>query len=345
MKLLNHRGLVAAIAIACAITLPAFAADPALVDAARKEGTVVWYSGLIANQIIRPITEGFEAKYPGIKLQGARMSSSEAALKIMNESRAGKLQADVFDNTALAFRLMAAGLVENYKPEAAQSFPAARKEANGAWTALNLYVMTAAYNTEMVPEKDVPKTLTDLLDPKWKGRIAWTNDPTTAGPPGFIGVQLTSMGQQVGMNFLKRLAQQNIVNVPASQRVVLDQVIAGQYPLALMTFDYHSVISANQGAPVKWLPIGPAAQLPNPIGLMKNAPHPNAAKLFLEYVLSPEGQTVFRDANYLPANPAVQPKDPKLLPEGGHFDAVLITPETTAAKLDEWTAIYNELFK
>ena len=71
----------------------------------------------------------------------------------------------------------------------------------------------------------------------------------------------------------------------------------------------------------------------------------NAAKLFLEYMLSPEGQKVFRDVNYLPANPAVPPKDPTLTPQGGHFGAVLISPEETAAKLEQWVRIYNELFK
>ncbi len=342
MRIWSWATLIAAALVAAQ---PAWAVDPALVEAARREGTVVWYSGLIVNQIVRPLADGFEKKYPGIKVQGSRLTSSEAALKIMNEARAGKPQADLFDGTALVFRLVAAGAVENYEPEAARAFPNTSKGPNGAWTALNTYVLTPAVNTEMVPEKDVPKTLQDLLDPKWRGRMAWTNDPTTAGPPGFIGVVLTSMGQQAGMEYLKRLAQQNIVNVPASQRVVLDQVIAGQYPLALMTFDYHSVISANEGAPVRWLPIEPAAELPNPVGLVRNGPHPNAAKLFLEYILSPEGQTVFREASYIPANPAVTPKDPSLTPEGGHFKAVVITPETTAAKLDEWAAIYNELFK
>lgn len=324
---------------------PAFAVDQALIDAAKKEGSVVWYSGLIVNQIVRPLAEGFEKKYPGIKVQGSRLTSSEAALKIMNEARAGKPQADMFDGTALVFRLQAAGVVEPYMPEAAKDFPASGKEANGAWTALNTYIMSAAVNTDTVAAKDVPKTLQDLLDPKWRGRIAWTNDPTTAGPPGFIGDILTSMGDQAGMDYLKRLSQQQIVNVPGAQRVVLDQVIAGQYAIALMTFNYHSVISAKEGAPVRWLPIEPVVELPNPIGLVKNAPHPNAARLFLEYMLSPEGQTVFRTANYIPANPAVAPIDPTLTPAGGHFKATLITPEITAAKLEAWTAIYNQLFK
>ncbi len=332
-------GLLALLAAPCA------AADPALVAAARKEGAVTWYSGLIVNQVVRPLVDGFERTYPGIKVQASRLPSGEAALKIMNEARAGKPQADVFDGTAVTFRLAAAGVIERYKPEAARSFPEGARDANGDWTALNIYVLTPAINTEMVSDAEAPKTLQDLLDPKWRGRIAWTNDPTTAGPPGFIGNVLTSMGQEAGMAYLKRLAEQRIVNVPASQRVVLDQVIGGQYPLALMTFNYHSVISAKDGAPVRWLPMQPAVEVPNPVGLIRNAPHPNAARLLIEYVLSEEGQRVLRDANYLPANPAVPPLDPALTPAGGHFAATLITPETTANKLDEWTAIYNELFK
>lgn len=319
--------------------------DPALVDAARKEGSVVWYSGLIVNQIVRPVSEAFERKYPGIKVQGSRLTSSEAALKIINEARAGRPQSDVFDGTALVFRLVAAGVVENYKPAAAASFPATSKDADGIWTALNTYVMTPAINTELVADKDAPRTLQDLLDPKWRGRIAWTNDPTTSGPPGFIGNVLTTMGQDAGMDYLRRLAQQRMVNVPAAQRVVLDQVIAGQYPLALMTYNNHSVISAADGAPVRWLKLAPAVQLPNPVGLVRNAPHPNAGKLFIEFLLSDEGQKVFRDANYIPANPAVLPKDPSLLPAVGGFEATQIPLATTAAKLDEWTAIYNQLFK
>ncbi len=345
MRIARHR-IWALIAVAL-LLLPgrADAVDPALIEAARKEGTVVWYSGLIVNQIVRPLGEAFEKKYPGIKVLGSRLTSSEAALKIMNEARAGKPQADVFDGTALVFRLEAAHVVEHYKPEAAAHFPPGSQEPSGVWTAMNTYFMTPAVNTDTVAEKDIPKTLQDLLDPKWRGRIAWTNDQTVAGPPGFIGNILTAMGQQAGMDYLRKLAQQKIVAVPAAQRVVLDQVIGGQYALALMTFHNHSVISAADGAPVRFLPISPVVELPNPLGLVRNSAHPNAAKLFVEFVLSPDGQRVLRDANYVPADPAVAPKDPSLTPAGGHFTTTIITPETTAVKLEEWVAVYNELFK
>ncbi len=339
----SRRGMLAG--LFALIAAPCAAMDPAILAAAQREGTVTWYSGLIVNQVVRPLVAGFEAKYPGIKVQAGRVPSGEAALKVINEARAGRPVADMFDGTAVTHRLAAAGVIERYKPEAAQGFPDRSRDPNGDWTALNTYIMTPAINTEMVTAAEAPKTLQDLLDPKWRGRIAWTNDPTTTGAPGFIGSVLTSMGQQAGMAYLKQLAQQRIVNVPGSQRVVLDQVIGGQYPLALMTFNYHSVISANDGAPVRWLPVEPAVEVPNPVGLIRNAPHPNAAKLLIEYVLSGEGQRVLRDANYLPANPTVPPRDPALTPAGGHFASVVFTPEITAAKLDEWTAIYNELFK
>ena len=147
------------------------------------------------------------------------------------------------------------------------------------------------------------------------------------------------------MEYLRKLAQQKIVNVPASQRVVLDQVIGGQYPLALMTFNHHSVISGRQGAPVRWLAFSPGVELPNPAGLIKNAPHPNAAKLLMEYVLSDEGQEVIRKANYIPTSPDVDAADPKLLPTKGGFQVMVVTPQDTAKKLEGWVAIYNELFK
>ena len=324
---------------------PAAAADQALIDAARKEGVVVWYSGLIVNQVVRPLSEGFQRKYPGIRVEGSRLTSGELSLKVLNELRAGRPQSDVWDGAAVVFRLKGANAVEPFRPSTAAAYPDRLKDPDGLWTALNIYVMTPAINTDLVPDAEAPKTLPDLLDPKWRGRIAWTNDLTISGPPGFIGTVLATMGQGPGMDYLRKLSAQKLVNVPASQRVVVDQVISGQYPIALMTFNNHSVISGREGAPVRWQPIGPATVLPNPVGLTRGAPHPNAGRLFLEYLLSDEGQQVFRAADYIPASPAVPARDPRLTPEAGGFQAEIFPQDVVAAKLADWVMIYNELFK
>ncbi len=227
--------------------------DPALVAAARKEGTVNWYSTLIVNQIVRPVADAFEKKYPGIKVQYSRASSSDVALKIRNEARARRVQADVFDGSNTVFMLEDAGLVADYRPRAAADWPAGLRDPKGHWTALNLFYWTAAVNTNLVKPEDVPKTYADLLNPRWKGQIAWTYDLTPGGPPGFIYNILSTMGQDKGMAYLRAFAAQQPVTIPAAQRVVLDKVVSGEYPLAVMILNYHATISQAKGAPVAWL--------------------------------------------------------------------------------------------
>src|SRR3954468_2770578 len=152
---------------ALCIARVAFAADadPALVAAAQKEGAITWYSTLIVNQIVRPMVEAFEAKYSGIKVQYSRATSSDTALKIRNEARARRVQADLFDGSNTVFLLEDAGLVADYQPKAAASWPAQLRDPKGHWTALNLFYWTSAYNTNQVKADEAPKTYDDLLDP------------------------------------------------------------------------------------------------------------------------------------------------------------------------------------
>ena len=246
-----------AIAVTLAQAAPAArAADAALVEAAKKEGRVVWYTTLIVNQAIRPLQEAFEKKYPGVKLQYSRADDAATALKVLSEARAGRVQADVFDSLYSMIAIQRAGLIAPYRPPNIDQFPADLKDKDGYWTALLVYVFGTGINVDMVPVAQAPQTLQDLLDPKWKGRIAW-HASSVAGAAGFIGYILTSMGEDRGMQYLRALSRQRIINVEASSRAVLDQVIAGEYPLALMMFINHAVISARKGAPSAWLKIEP----------------------------------------------------------------------------------------
>ena len=244
------------------VTSGARAAEPdqALIDAARKEGSVVWYSTLIINQIVRPMVAAFEAKYPGIKVEYSRAASSDVALKIVNEARARRVQSDLFDGSNTVFLLRDPRLVASYTPKAAEVWPAELKSKDGTWTALNVFYWTAAYNTNLVKPEEVPKTYQDLLDPKWKGKIAWTYDLTPGGPPGFVHNILSTMGQEKGMAYLRTFAEQQPVTIPGAQRVVLDHVISGEYPLCVMILNYHAEISMKAGAPVRWLKMEPVLQ-------------------------------------------------------------------------------------
>jgi iron(III) transport system substrate-binding protein len=322
----------------------AYAIDAAVIDAAKKEGEVVWYSTQIVNQLVRPIAAAFEKKYPGIKVRYTRANANEVAVKILNESRAGRPQSDVFDGTSTVVPLEREGYVLQWQPEAAKDYPDLYKDPQGYWIASNLYINTPGYNTSLVPKGTQPKTYQDLLDPKWSGKIAWNALPSTSGGVGFIGTALSEMGQERGMAYLRAFAKQKVANVPAAARQVLDQVIAGEYAIALQIFNHHAVISAKKGAPVDWIKMEPATGTLSVIGIQKNAPHPNAAKLLVDFIISKEGQQVYRDADYLTADPAIPARDPELKPEDGHFRVKFFPPEMIEDNLPKWKQIFDDLF-
>jgi iron(III) transport system substrate-binding protein len=323
---------------------PAKAADQALIDAARKEGSVVWYTSFVEDQAARPLAAAFEKKYPGIHVQLVSGTATDLLTKLLAEARAGSVQADVHHGGSSVWPLVQAGVVVPYVAESAKAYPPELQDPQGLWTADVLYFLVPAINTDAVSAAQAPKNFQDLLDPRWKGKIAWTTQMTQGGAPGFIGTMLLDRGEQAGMAFLKQLSAQRIVNVPSNQRVVLDQVIDGEYSIALSTFINHSYISAHDGAPVRALPLDPATETLDTLFLLKG-PHPNAGKLFIDFSLSDEGQRVFRDAGYIPADPAVDALDPTMKPAGGHFRAVILTPAIVEKGLKHWIDIYNELFK
>jgi ABC-type Fe3+ transport system substrate-binding protein len=320
------------------------AADAALIEAAKKERQVVWYTTLIVNQAVRPLKEAFEKKYPGMDLQYVRADESPTAAKLLAESSAGRVQADVFDGISNMIPLKRAGIVASYVPANAALYPAETRDKDGAWIGILLYVWTPGINTQLVPKEIAPKTYQDLLAPRWRGRMAW-NPSSIAGAQGFVGNILMSMGEQKGMDYLRALSKQQIVNIEASSRAILDQVIAGEYPMGLMMFNHHTVISAQKGAPSDWIKMEPVPVAFDAVGVLKDAPHPNAARLLVDFLTSEDGQRVLQKADYLPALPSVPAMKPGLRPEDGGFAATFFRPDEVYDRLPGWTKVVGDLFR
>jgi ABC-type Fe3+ transport system substrate-binding protein len=345
----RHFRLDCFVAALLAMTMLAFtarsaaAADAALIEAAKKEGQVVWYTTLVVNQIVRPLKEAFEKKY-GVTLQFTRADDLVTAQKILAEGQAGRMQADMLDSISGMFALQEAGLLAPFTVPNEADYPAELKAKDGYWTAVIMYVFTPGINTTLLPKDQAPKTFADLLDPKLKGKMAW-NGSSMAGAFGFVANILTTMGEAKGMDYLRALAKQQVVNVDASSRAVLDQVIAGEYWINLMAFNHHTVISARKGAPCDWLKLEPAPVTLDAVGLMKDAPHPNAARLLLEFLLSEDGQKVFQQNDYLPALPNVPAMVAGLRPNDGGFQADFLRPEEIHRKLPYWQKVTQDLFR
>ncbi|NEI73144.1 extracellular solute-binding protein [Rhizobium lusitanum] len=315
-----------------------------LIAKAKAEGEVVWYTTMVVDQVVRPVAAAFESQY-GIKVSFVTGGWRDVALRVSNEAKAGSVKGDVYDSSEALGAMLPDGLVEAYRPQSAANFPDDLKDKDGYWTAAIMQPMVAAVNTDMVEEADYPKTFEDLLDPKWKGQMAWTNNPTLSGPVGFIGAVLETMGEDKGMDYLKKLAQQKIANVPSNQRVVLDQAIAGQYPLVLSVYNYHVAISQDKGAPIKPIHLDVSQMNTGMAGMLKGAPHPNAAKLFLEYFYSEAGQKIAASAGYIPVSPDVKAKHPELNPLAGKFKVISFSPTNVGDKPAHWLDIYKTLFE
>jgi ABC-type Fe3+ transport system substrate-binding protein len=319
------------------------AADQALINAAKQEGTVTWYTTLIVNQMARPAVDAFQKKY-GIKVNYIRADTNAAILRIQNEAQAGKTQADVIDTTSGTPVLKRMGLLEKWLPDSAKTLPADYVDPEGYWVAASLYTLTLGYNTSLVPKGAEPKSLKDLLDPKWKGKLAVSGNASSPGVAGLVGFVLETMGEQQGIAYLKALAAQQPSVIQASTRQVLDMVIAGEYSVGLQILNHHVAFSANRGAPVAWVKLDPAMAAFLALGVVKG-PHPNAGKLLVDFLLSDEGQAIFRDADYVPVAPNVPPADPTLRPDGTSFRALYFTPEKLDENIKRWMDIYSETLR
>jgi iron(III) transport system substrate-binding protein len=315
-----------------------------LVEGAKKEGKLTWYTTLIVDQLARPLKTAFEKEYPFLQVEFFRGNTERIVQKAVSEYQAKRYDVDILDGTTTATLASKAGIMQPFTSPYLAEYPADLKDPKGIWGATNLYFLTPGYNTRMVKPNEVPKTLDDLLNPRWKGNMIWSTS-RGSGAPMMIGSILTSMGQEAGKAYLLRLAKQSIAKSTASNRQILDLVIAGEHPIALHIFNHHALISRKAGAPVEWHAIEPVTATFNSSGLAKNAPHPHAAMLFLDFAFSKRGQKVFQDVDYLPAHPEMPAKQADLKPGGGRFKrANYIGPDMQYEKGNEWIDFFQTHF-
>jgi ABC-type Fe3+ transport system substrate-binding protein len=278
-----------------------------LEEGAKKEGRVAIYSGMIVDQALRPMAEAFEKKYPFLKVDYWRGASPQIIQKALAEARAGKVQVDVLESTSLAPGLVRGGVVQKFHSPESDSYPKHLVDPNSMWASTRLSYFCAAINTEMVKKEEAPKTWDDLLNPKWKGKIAWRVGGGDTGAELFVTNLRLLWGDEKAEAYIKKLAGQDVVGYTSSARQLVNQVMAGEYAIALNIFLHHPLISAQKGAPVAPNPMEPIPSLNGTVLMAKSAPHPYAAMLLIDFMLSKDGQETFLAGDYFPANPALEP--------------------------------------
>ena len=318
-----------------------------LVEGAAKEGQVVFYSAMIVNQALRPVTAAFQKRYPAIKMTYWRGDSEEIAVKIGVESRAGRLVADIVEGTGIGEIAVQAGFAQpSWSPELA-AVPEARRDPRGLWVPTRMSYFGVAYNTRLVPADAAPRSYDDLLDPRWKGKMAWPLTSASAAPLFVTNLRL-AWGEEKAESFLRRLAGQGVVNFGSGNaRTLVDRVIAGEYAIALQIFAHHPLISAGKGAPVATRLLPPVASAAGTMAIPRGARHPHAAALLLDFILSKEGQQILAAAEYLPVRPDVEPlaQIAPIVPDKAGVAENFIAPEMLNAMTERSTKLIEALFR
>ena len=273
------------------------AVTAALIDAAKKEGKVVWYTS-VDLPLAEKIAKSFEAKYPGVAVRVERSGAERVFQRIGQEYGSNIHAVDVVNSSDAAHFIVwkRDGLLQPYVPEdVAKHYPAEHKDADGQFASFRVWLSVIGYNTNLVKAEDAPKSFADLLDPKWAGKIVKAH-------PGYSGTIMTAtyqMSRDLGWEFFEKLAKQRIMQVQSSadppKKLALGEraVMAdgNEYNLFQMKENAQPVeiVYATEGSP---LIIGPN-------GVFKAAPNPNAARLFQSYSFTPEAQQLIIDVGGL----------------------------------------------
>jgi iron(III) transport system substrate-binding protein len=261
--------------------------EKVLYEGAKKEGKLMWYTSLTGG----PNTEApkvFEAKYPGIKLEVYRGDSDAIIQRVLQEAQAKRFLVDTIETTFPVLKVMQEyKLLTPYFSPHLMQYPDEAKEKSDKglvyWATDRESYISVAYNTNSVQGNAVPKNFDDLLNPELKGKIGFA---TTDTGSRVIAAMLKSKGAE----FVQKLKTQQISLHSVSGRAILDMVISGELGVSPTVFLSHSRVSISKGAPIKWVPMDLVPANAGGVAIPANAPHPHAALLFGDFLLSPDGQ-------------------------------------------------------
>jgi len=255
-----------------------------LIEGAKKEGAFTLYD---SHTWFRTIAKEFEKKYSFIKVSEYRTDGRSLIKRALEEIRAGQYIADVIATTGEQMDLMKREgvFLEHHVPDA-RSYPEeVKNKGKIGFFYIGHYETYASlgFNTALIPPAEAPKTMQDLLNPKWKGKMSIVS--TTTGTR-WIGNTLESLGRE----YLEKIAEQDVTVQNMSGAALAGMVVSGEVPLSPTIFDANITQAKQKGAPVEWRPLEPVVTTVSYSGLTLKAPHPHAALLFLDYLHSKEGQ-------------------------------------------------------
>jgi iron(III) transport system substrate-binding protein len=300
-----------------------------LLEGAKKEGGLTLYSSA-TNADMQAMIRGFEQKYPGVKVKFWRSDSESILQRVVTEAQGGRYEADIAETSGGTMEaLYREKLLQPVQSPVLADISERAKFPHGAWTGSRFQIQTIAYNTNLVKPSDLPKSWSDLLDPKWKGKLGIELDDSE-----WFGVVVKTMGEEKGLKHWRDIVAKNGISVRKGHTLLANLTASGEVPMALGVYDYKIKQMKKAGAPIDTLDLDPVTVHPIGIALAAKAPHPHAALLFFDFLLT-DGQKIYVTQD-------TQPTNIRIKPEPSH--AYFINFGTELDETEKWQKIFRETF-
>ncbi|WP_205672370.1 ABC transporter substrate-binding protein [Ammoniphilus sp. YIM 78166] len=302
-----------------------------LIEGAKKEGKLTIYTSM-AIEDMQKMVAAFEAKY-GIKVDVWRAGSEKVVQRAVTETQAGRHDFDIVEtNGPEQEALHREGLLQEVKSPYLNDLIPEAILPHKEWVATRLNIFVQAYNTQKVTKEELPKTYEDLLDPKWKGRLAIEAEDLD----WFAEVIKDTGDEEKGLQLFKDIVATNGLSVRKGHTLLTQMVASGEVPLALTVYNYKAEQLKNEGGPIDWFAIEPAIARPNGVSVSKNAPHPFSAVLFYDFMISTEGQQMLGDFSFVPTSNKV---DTKL----NDMPMKFVDPAVVLDENEKWSKLYEDI--
>ena len=310
--------------------LPAAEREKKLIEGAKSEGEMLWYTNSGLENATRYI-QAFKKNYPSINAQVWRAKTRQVTQRVISEANAGRNLVDVIKpSTDLLPVLLEKQLIGRYDTPIRAIYPAHAKSAY--YTNMNYAFRVFAFNPRKLNRKDAPKSWDDLLQPRWKGEILFDESSLEE-----VMALLTVWGRERTVNYFTKLSQQQLL-IRVGRDTTTQMMMAGEAPLAVTTYAYNNEGLRAQNAPVDWIAEDLIPALIYPLTMARNAPHPYSAALFYDFLISEEGQRLIAKEGRVVAHPKVEPIYPRMK----ELQSFLGTPRVQLNTLEQNHKFYKE---
>jgi iron(III) transport system substrate-binding protein len=338
--------LRALLALAILAGAPARASDPAavaalaqytgadraqrLADGARREGELTLYTSLTVEDMA-VINGAFERKY-GVKVKMWRAGADKILQRALTEAQGKRFDADVLEASTPILealrreKLLAAVSSPHHADLIPQAVP-----AHHEWVGSRLNVFVHAYNTNQVKKADLPASYQDLLLPKWKGRLG-----IESADEDWFATVVRDLGEERGLQLFRDISAHNGISVRKGHTLLTNMVASGEVPFALTVYNFTAEQLKQKGAPLEWYVMQPAVARANGVAVARRAPHPHAALLYYDFMISEEGQQILFKRGFVTTSSKIQTP----------FAAARLKLVDAAQMLDEndkWTRLYDDI--